>query len=93
MIVRSVSVKGQTGCIRVGYQQAATLGRYSLTPTGPNEWQVEASVMSADAFWMTQSPRTLELHVGAQRWRWPAAGLVVDGGIVRGTVTGRPERR
>lgn len=91
--MHSLSVRGQTGRIRVGYQTAATLGRFSLTPVGPNQWTVEASVQTTDAFWLSQSPRLLELSVGAQRWRWPADGLVVDGGLVRGTVTGRPERR
>ncbi len=92
-MIRSLTVRGQDGRIRVGYQTAAILGSFSLTPVGPNQWEVQATVTQADAFWMSQSPRTLELSVGQQRWRWPATGLVVDGGTVSGIVTGRPERR
>lgn len=89
----SLRVQGQTGRIRVGYQTAATLGPYTLTPAGQETWEVSAAVQTADAFWLTQAPRVLELAVGQQRWRWPADGLMVASGTVTGTVTGRPERR
>lgn len=86
-------MRGQQGRIKVGYQSAATLGRFSLTPSAPNVWTVEASVTSTDAFWLTQKPHTLELTIGKQRWSWAKADLEIGGGVVRGTVTGRPERR
>lgn len=88
-----LALRGQDGRIKVGYQTAAILGPYSLTPCGPHEWTVNASVKTADAFWLSQTPRLLEVQVGAQRWRWPADRLVVDGATITGTVSGRPERR
>lgn len=87
-------LKGRGGAVRVGYQVAATLGAYTLSPSGPGEWQVEASVASADAFWLSQpAAQTLELAVGQQRWIWRGVALAVEGAVVRGTVQGSPDRR
>lgn len=89
----TLSLRGHEGRIRVGYQVAATLSSFELTPTETNHWTVSAVVVAADAFWLSQSPRVLEVIVGRQRWRWPADGLTVDGRAVSGSVSGRPERR
>jgi hypothetical protein len=91
----SLGIRGREGRLKVGYQVVATLGAFSLSPVSPGEWSFDASVTSADAFWLTQDgTRTLEILVGTQRWIWRNADrLVVDGGAVRGTVAGRPERR
>ncbi len=89
----NITVHGQEGRIKVGYQVAAKLGPFSLVPIGQAKWEVRAPVTSADAFWLSQSPKTLELTIGKQRWIWPGEGLTVEGGAVRGTVSGRPERR
>jgi hypothetical protein len=89
----TITVRGREGRIKVGYQQAARLGPFSLVPVGDTQWQVEATVTTTDAFWVTQKPRTLELTIGKQRWIWSKADLEIGGGLVRGTVTGRPERR
>lgn len=87
-------LKGRGGAVRVGYQVAATLGAYTLSPSGPGEWQVEASVASADAFWLSQpAAQTLELAVGQQRWVWRGVALAVECSVVRGTVQGSPDRR
>jgi hypothetical protein len=87
------TVRGREGRIKVGYQTAARLGSFSLVPVGESQWTVEASVTTADAFWITQRPQAVELTVGKQRWIWAGVSLEIGGGIVRGTVSGRPERR
>lgn len=92
-IIRSLSVRGQQGRLKVGYQTAADLGPYSLLPVAPGEWRVEATVKTADAYWMSRGPLTLELSVGAQRWSWRDVSAEVADGSVRCTVTGKPERR
>lgn len=90
----SFSLKGRGGTLRVGYQVAATLGAYTLQPSGAGEWSVEASVAETDAFWLSQpAAQTLELAVGQQRWIWRGVVLAVDGSVVRGTVQGHPDRR
>lgn len=91
----SLGIRGREGRIKVGYQVAAELGAFRLSRGAPGEWQIEAAVVSADDFWLTQDDtRTLEILVGTQRWIWRNADrLVVGGGAVKGTVTGRPERR
>jgi hypothetical protein len=91
----SLELRGRDGRIKVGYQVAAELGAFKLTPAASGEWHFEASTVSVDDFWMTQDgPRTLEITVGTQRWIWRNADrLVVDGRAVTGIVAGRPERR
>lgn len=90
----SLGLRGQQGRIKVGYQVAAELGAFTLSPCGPGEWQIDAAVVSVDEFWVTQeAERLLELTVGQQRWIWRAVRLVVGGGRVTGALTGRPERR
>ena len=91
----SLGVKGKQGRIKVGYQTAAHLKSYTLTPVGPSEWQVDGTIASVDEFWITQdaASRSLELEVGQQRWIWRTVSLAVVGQTVMGTVSGRPERR
>jgi hypothetical protein len=90
----SLGVKGREGRVRVGYQTAAVLGTFTLTPDTLGVWRIEASVMSTDAFWLAhQGSRVVELSVGRQRWRWRDAAVVFDGATVHGTLVGRPERR
>lgn len=89
-----LSVRGKTGRIKNGFRVAAVLGAYSLTPAGPLTWSVEATVVDSDAYWLSQGGAdVLEVGVGKELWRWKGAALVVAGGQVVGTVTGRPERR
>lgn len=90
----SLGLSGAQGRIKVGYQVAAELGAFRLTPCGPGEWSFTAAITQVDAFWISQDTgRTLELHVGQQRWVWRTVTLVVDGHTVTGTASGRPERR
>jgi len=90
----SLVVRGREGRVKVGYHVAAELGAFTLTPEA-GEWRIDAAVISADEFWVTQDgTRTLELTIGTQRWSWRNADrLAVDVGAVTGTVTGSPERR
>jgi hypothetical protein len=90
----SLGIRGQRGRVKVGYQTAAHLGAFTLSPTGPSEWSLDATVTGQDEYWMAQeAARTLELEIGEQRWIWRTVRLVVDVGNVHGTLTGRPERR
>lgn len=90
----SFHLKGKGGALRVGYHVASTLGAYALSPAGAGEWSVEAAVTETDAFWLSQpAAQTLELAVGQQRWIWRGVALAVDGAVVRGTVSGHPDRR
>lgn len=92
--MNAFSLRGKGGSLRVGYQVAATLGAYALSPAGGGAWSVEASVSESDAFWLSQpAAQTLELAVGQQRWIWRGVALAVDGAVVRGTVQGHPDRR
>lgn len=90
----SLGLRGQQGRLKVGYQVAAELGAFTLSPAGPSAWQLDAAITSFDEFWVAQeAERTLELTVGQQRWVWRSVQLVVGGGRVTGALTGRPERR
>lgn len=89
----TLSVRGRTGSLKVGYQQAATLGDYTLTTLGAGTYRVEASVVETNACWLSQGPLTLEIEVGPQRWSWREVSVELDGGRVSCTVSGRPDRR
>jgi hypothetical protein len=91
--MHALGIRGRQGRLKVGHRTAATLGAFSLSPV-PSGWAVEAEIASTDAFWIAQSAaRSLDLDVGKQRWIWRDVTLEVDGGTVRGTVLGRPDRR
>lgn len=56
-------------------------------------WKVEGAVADIDAFWLSQTPMSLEVEVGAQRWLWQTTSLAVEGTTLSGTVSGSPARR
>jgi hypothetical protein len=87
------SLRGQSGRIKVGYQMVATLTSYALVPASAGVWTFEARASTVDPYWVTQRPQDVELVVGKQRWTWRNVALEIGGGTVRGTVTGKPERR
>lgn len=74
----------------VGYQQAATLGAWTLEPSPETGAQtITASLVNRDDYWMHQEPKDIWLQLGRDFWIWRN----VDWSAAGVTVTGRPEFR
>lgn len=89
----TLTLRGLVGALKVGYQTAATLGRYELTTLEPGYYAFEAAVVEQDDFWLSQGPLTLQVEVGPSRWSWRVESVELGAGKVRCTVHGSPERR
>jgi len=63
-------LRGKSGELRAGYQQAAVLGRWSATRDSDGGWTVEAQPEHVHDFWITYQPLDCVLQVGTDRWRW-----------------------
>jgi hypothetical protein len=56
-------ISGQSGELRVGYQCAAKLGKWSI-----KDYVLGAEVVEADSYWLGKQPIVAHLWVGAHRW-------------------------
>lgn len=74
-----LSVRGQIGQLKVGYQTAAELGPWELSygpqpdnpEAGPPQgWTFSATIGGIDGFWGQRDTFDLILSVGPQRWKW-----------------------
>lgn len=88
-----MKASGPAGELRVGYQHAAVLGawRLEMTPTIPMiRCDIEAAVVSSDAFWSTQRPMILDLRFGRFHWIWEQTMVTFTNGCVTTRVHGKP---
>ena len=88
---------GHRGELRVGYQIAAKLGRWSLSvdhdDSGGKSSVLEASVTASNAHWLSSVDTfDLELRLGTMLWLWRNVTPVIDQGTsVSITLVGVPE--
>lgn len=66
---------GQHGELRVGYQQAAVLAGWEITPSPapgppPLTYTLRARVTHENSYWITQRPYSLALSLGPTEWVW-----------------------
>lgn len=59
-----VAVQGKAATVKWGYHKACELGTWSFVGSGQSGGTVTATIVSLDAFKLTQSPLTLILVVG-----------------------------
>ncbi len=88
------------GKLRVGYRDAATLGKCVITrsqPTlGPPETNLVAKVSNCDEYWSTQRPVQVGIWMGESWWVWTKAevdGTIVSGNLVSVALSGAPDAR
>jgi hypothetical protein len=86
------AIRGSSGRLQVGYQVAARLGAWTLTPVDPEAWSLTAGVVDSDPYWLTQRPLELVLEVGRQHWHWRLEPTTVNATHVAGRVVGQPIR-
>jgi hypothetical protein len=86
---------GVSGELRVGYQLAARLGRWSIdlddTHLGPARGTLRAAIVDAVPFWIDQRPFTARLQLGPGSWLWAVGVTVIDGSTCTMQIDGQPE--
>lgn len=83
----ALSMRGQVGELRCGYQVVARLG-----PWTSDGARVEAGVQAVDEFWL-DGRLSLWLTVGRKAWVWRDVQLQELGPPLVARVTGTPEVR
>jgi|TARA_R110000787_G_scaffold162900_2_gene276244 hypothetical protein len=87
-----MKIAGTGGAVRVGYQRAATIGKWSLTASGyqpQSSYALEAVVVSRDEYWFLESPHDLSLVMGNRQWIWKDVTVTGDDTIT-GELIGPP---
>lgn len=84
---------GSAGLLRVGYQQAAVLGQWTveLEHRLPRAYVLRARILSEHSFWITQRPIDVVLRLAGVDWIWRDIGMERDAdGRVVVRLTERP---
>lgn len=85
-----MNMRGPTGEIRYGYQVAAKLGSWELTPKTDDAMFFTATAVAVDDYWITQEPLVLALRFSRSQWLWTGIVAIRDGRYIHTTVTGKP---
>lgn len=82
-----LNVRGQQGMVRYGYLTAFTIRDWSLTrEDGATEGVLNATVVSADTYRVSQHPLVFVVGVIGGSWRWPILTLQINGTSLSATV-------
>lgn len=85
------SITGVVGQVKWAYYVAAAINGYTVTRVGP-QWSLRATVVTADAFKLSQRPLMFVAPHEKGEWRWP----ILDYQLAEGALTARlgpPEER
>ena len=85
----SLSMRGQTGQLKLGYQSAAVLGAWTLADGG----RVDATVTSKNEAWLDTGNLILCLNIGRKMWVWRQVEIYELSTVLGCRVTGNPEVR
>lgn len=87
-----VHVSGRSGELRVGYQRAALLGEWTITPSSnrPNTFTFHTDAVEENPHWYRQSPLDLVLALGTTEWVWRNVSILRDGPDMYVELTERP---
>ena len=100
-----MTVRGQTGFLKVGYQSAAELARWTLVygfvpdaqpPRPANAWTLTMALKEVDLFWLSREQFDIVLPIGERTWRFRAVDFrLPDCATCEFTIQGegRPEIR
>jgi hypothetical protein len=87
-----MKIAGTGGEVRVGYQRAAMLGKWSITASGyqpQTSYTLNAAVVDRDEYWFYQYPHAVSLSMGNRQWLWHNVTVTGDTTIT-GELTGSP---
>lgn len=85
-----LSLVGLSGALRIGYADAATLGRWQLETIGPSLYRVRADVAHVVPVYLAMRPLRLALCAGALCYAWEVESLECDGSRLEAWVQGDP---
>lgn len=93
-----MELTGDRGKLRVGYQLAAVLGKWSVIRQQPSMGEAEitmtALVTECDPFWSAQHPDVVGVWMGSAWWLWrriEVEGKINVGATVSLRLYGDPE--
>ena len=87
-----MKIAGTGGDIRVGYQHAATLERWSIHASGYQpqiSYTLKAEVVERDEYWFFETPHSVSLRMGQRHWLWHNVTVTGDTSIT-GELYGSP---
>lgn len=79
-------VKGVRGVIRWGYDTAATLNGWSVSPEKNGTFKLSATVAESNPFKVTQRPLTFVAPLQGAELRWSITTMVITNGTVTATL-------
>jgi hypothetical protein len=79
-------LRGKSGELRVGYQRAARLGKWSARRNDGGNFILDAEAVETDAYWLGKMPIVAHLWVGAHRWVFHAESLSNSGGRIQASL-------
>jgi hypothetical protein len=85
-----MNIRGVEGKVVFGYQVAAKIGSWELTPKTDESMFFTGTWTEIDDYWMTQEPLSLALRVGRTQWEWASVTPVRDNQYIHITVIGKP---
>jgi hypothetical protein len=87
-----VHISGPRAEMRVGYQRAAVLGAWTITPSGErrNTFVFSAALTYTHPTWFGMTPLTLVVRIGSTEWTWENVTPIREGGAVDVLLTERP---
>lgn len=76
---RNVTITGAVATLRWAYHQAAELRTWTVTKGEAGSFALSASVVSHDAFRVTQRPLVFVVQTANGPWRFPVLSLQIEG--------------
>jgi hypothetical protein len=74
-----VTLRGAAADVRWSYHRAAALGAWTFVADATGGGTVTATVLSHDAFKVSQRPLTFVVPRSSGDWRWAITTLQIDG--------------
>ena len=90
MSENKATIAGVTGSLKWVYHTAATLASWKVVRS-EGSWMLTATVVSADAFRVSQRPLAFVAPVSTGAWRWPVEELQITGATLSARL-GRKEK-
>ena len=82
-------LRGKLGELRVGYQVAARLGKWSARREKGGPFIMDAEAVETNAYWLERRPVVAYLYVGAHRWVFDVESLSNSGGRIQAQLNQR----